>query len=365
MGILLAPGAVPSISLVMPPSKPKVPPLFPAEKLAEPPFDDARTDLILQSSDKVNFHVFKNILSLASPIFTDMLNIPSSPSEKYHDTVQVVPLSEDSTALEIALRHIYPVRSTAAKGDKLHNASILAEFARKYQVEALDRIITGYLVDSIERDPVGVYAIAATNGYNDIGANAARSCLNLPFSGIQSSYLRCATAEHILELVKYHVDCGKAASDIASSDRTWFSSLATNGIFALYSNEATTSTSALQRSAWGPVGSLDGATQPCSCTMPDFLHTSKQPKRGVRSDNRIRSGPRYLWNYLYRSALVLAHHPSAEAITKEDFVVKSNDCHSCARYMRGHMLGLSVVLGGEIKKAVEQVSLSLYPLSCL
>ena len=31
--------------------------------------------------------------------------------------------------------------------------------------------------------------------------------------------------------------------------------------------------------------------------------------------------------------------------------------------MRGHMLELSVVLGGEIKKAVERVSLSLYPLS--
>jgi BTB/POZ domain len=345
--------------------KRQVPPV-PLAKLAEAPFDNAGADLILQSSDEVHFHVFKNIISIASPVFAVMFSLPLPPSGKQlrdASGVQVVSLSEHSTALDIALRHIYPVRTP--KGDKLHYASILSEFARKYQVEALDRIITGYLVDSIERDPVGVYAIAATNGYNDIGANAARSCLNLPFSGIQSSYLRCATAEHILELVKYHVDCGKAASDIASSDRTWFSSLATNGIFALYSNEATTSTSALQRSAWGPVGSLDGATQPCSCTMPDFLHTSKQPKRGVRSDNRIRSGPRYLWNYLYRSALVLAHHPSAEAITKEDFVVKSNDCHSCARYMRGHMLGLSVVLGGEIKKAVEQVSLSLYPLSCL
>jgi hypothetical protein len=52
---------------VMPPSN--------SEKLAEAPFDDAQADLHLQSSDDVHFRVYKNILSLASPTFTDMLSI--------------------------------------------------------------------------------------------------------------------------------------------------------------------------------------------------------------------------------------------------------------------------------------------------
>ena len=190
-----------------------------SEKLAEAPFDDSQADLNLQSSDKVNFRVFKNILSLASPIFTDMFSMPSPPSLT-SDKVQVVHLSEHSTALDVFLRHIYPVRRPKA-ADTLHFASILAEFARKYQVEALDIFITGYLADSVEWDPVGVYAIAVTYGYNNIVASAARSCLNLPFSCLQSSYLQCVAAENILELLRYHVACGEATSAIASSNRTW------------------------------------------------------------------------------------------------------------------------------------------------
>ena len=129
--------------------------------LAKAPFDDAQADLILKSSDGVHFHVFKNILSLASPIFNDMFSIPFPLSQGSNDEVHVVPLSEHSTALDVALRHIYPVRPPRA-ADTLSYASILAEFARKYQVEALDNCITGYLIDNVKRDPVGVYAIAVT-----------------------------------------------------------------------------------------------------------------------------------------------------------------------------------------------------------
>ena len=189
-------------------------------ELAEAPFNDAQADLILRSSDEVpiHFRVFKNILSLASPVFADMFSIPSPspPSENPHDEVQVVPLSEHSTALDIALRHIYPVQRTP-ETDMLHRASILAEFPRKYQVEALYSFIIMYLRDGIEHDPMGVYAIATAYGYDDIGADAARLCLNLPFSDLQSSYIRYATAEHISELFKYHAACGQVASALASS----------------------------------------------------------------------------------------------------------------------------------------------------
>ena len=339
----------------MSPSVPK-PPVSsepnPPENLAEAPFDDARADLVLRSSDKVDFRVFKIILSLASPIFTDMFSIPLPPSDSKpsDDEVQVVSLSEHSTALDVALRHIYPVRTP--EGDTLYFASILAEFARKYQVEALDKVITGYLTVSVERDPVGVYAVAVTYGYDGIGANAARSCLTLPFSRLQSPYLRFATAEHISELFRYHVACGEAASAFASSDRTWFSSISQNKIIEYITS---------QRNNCG------------SCYTPDSMSQNSTPSKGGRNRVKglvppvtpVRNGPRCLWNYLYRSALVLAHHPTAEAVTKEAFVQNTNDCTnaSCVQDMRGHMLEISVVLGREIKKTVQQVSLSLCPLS--
>ena len=70
-----------------------------------------------------------------------------------------------------------------------------------------------------------------------------------------------------------------------------------------------------------------------------------------------RSGPQCLWTYLYRSALVLAHHPTAEAVNADDFVLKACDCTQCPSETRRQMLEPSGVFGREVKKAVERVSM--------
>ena len=309
---------------------------MPPGNLAKAPFNDKKADLILRSSDQVHFYVLKPVLSFASKVFADMFSIPSPPSE-HQDEIQVVPVPEDSTTLDLALRHIYPTQPP--EGDKLHYASILAEFTRKYQVEALN--ITSYLTNSIERDPVGVYAIAVTYGYDGVGANAARSCLNLRFSRLKSPYLRSPTTE--LELLKYHVACGDAASAFASSNRTWSGPLTINGIFTPQIRNG--------------IGCQ-------SCSMPDFIDqaSTEAEALGILIDV-MRTAPRCVWNYLHRSALVLARHPSANAITTEAFVMESNRCEICAQYMRGQLLEFSVLLGEEIKEVVKKVSLSLCPLS--
>jgi BTB/POZ domain len=147
----------------------------PPVKVADAPFNDPDADLVLQSSDEVHFYVVKKILTLASPVFADKFSTLSPPHQKSsYDVLQMVPLPETSTILDIALRHIYPVRTP--KTDTLHNVSVLAEFAQIYKVEALDNSIAGYLTDNVERDPLGVYAIAVTYGHKDIGTKAARLC---------------------------------------------------------------------------------------------------------------------------------------------------------------------------------------------
>jgi BTB/POZ domain len=321
-------------------------PAQPPEALAEAPFDDARADLILRSSDSVHFRVFKIILSLASPIFADMFSIPSPASPQSLDEIQVVPLSEHSKTLDVALRHLYPVRSPDAI--TLHDASILAEFADKYQVDGLERFITHYLADNVEQDPVGVYTIAAKYGYKDIGAKAAQSCQRLPFSRLQSPYIRCATVELHAELLRYHTACGEAASAVTSK-RGWFSSLGSNLNLNMDSKTAR-------------------RNSPCSCVMQDFIGVIPNPSpisiNGWTQPVTERYGPKCLWNYLYRSALVLAHHPTAEAVNAEDFILKTYDCTSCPSETRRQMLELGIVLGREVKKAVERVShMSLRPLS--
>lgn len=317
---------------------------------AQAPFDDPRADLILQSSDQVHFRVFKIVLSLASPIFADMFSIPSppSPNPRHGDNIRVVPLTEDSEALNLSLRHIYPVQTPDVV--PLRHASILAEFARKYQVDALGRFITRSLTENVEHDPVGVYVIAVTYGYRGIGAKAARSCLTLPFSCLHSPHLQGATAVLFGELLRYHVACGEAASNVAS-ERAWFSSLNQRNKF---------------------ISTRKGYCQ--SCSTQDFISgVPNRPSIPTTSNGIIfpldddgsqvkRYGPLCLWNYLHRSALILARHPSAKAISAEDFVMKGCDCPSCPSDTRLHILEFRLVFVREIEKAVERVSVLLYPL---
>ena len=188
------------------------------EKLAQAPFDDARADLVLRSKDEepVHFRVYKSTLSVASPVLADTINLPfqGPPGE-----IQVVDLPENSEALDLCLRHIYPVRSP--KVTQLHQMRLLADFARKYQVDVLEHDAKQYLTNAVNRDPVGVFAIAVTYEYKTIGEQAVRSCLNVDFSCLNSPYLEYVPVALYWNLLMYHVACGKAASAVSSS-RDWF-----------------------------------------------------------------------------------------------------------------------------------------------
>ena len=304
--------------------------------LAKAPFDDPRADLILRSSDGVNFHVIKVILSLASPIFADMFTLPSPPaSQNPNGDPTTVLCSEDAETLDLALRHCYPIRSPDVA--KLRDARVLLEFARKYQVDLLEPSLTRFLTDTIERDPVGVYALAAAYECQDIAAKALRSSLALPIYLLQSPELQYSSTEQFQVLIHYHILCGKVASSVAVR-RKW-----------IHSVGKLISTSAARKNDFG-----------CStCIMPDIVQDLNTPYTKF-----TRYGPRYLWGYLQRSALVLAHHPNADAVTAEAFVLKDMDCLACLQNKRRDMLECSRVFAAEIRRVVEQVGSHL-AISCV
>jgi hypothetical protein len=70
-------------------------------------------------------------------------------------------------------------------------------------------------------------------------------------------------------------------------------------------------------------------------------------------------GPICLWNYLQRSAIVLAHRPSANAITEDTFVLERFSCTSCPGSRRDNLLAFSKLLGTEVQKAIAKVGGSL------
>jgi hypothetical protein len=92
------------------------------EQVVHPSFDYDDADVTLRSSDKVDFHVHKIILSLSSPFFKSMflLKQPNESSSEKHRPV--VDMSEGCTTIEALLAFIYPrptVLSDAPKFDSL------------------------------------------------------------------------------------------------------------------------------------------------------------------------------------------------------------------------------------------------------
>jgi hypothetical protein len=78
-------------------------------------FDVPDANLIIRSSDFVDFRVHKPVLAMASPFFKDLLSIPQPSNSESVDGFPVVQLSEDSELLNSLVSMIYPVRTVIPK----------------------------------------------------------------------------------------------------------------------------------------------------------------------------------------------------------------------------------------------------------
>jgi hypothetical protein len=72
-------------------------------------FDVSDTNLIIRSSDLVNFRVHKLVLAMASPFFKDLLSLPQPSDSESVDGLPVVQLSENSELLRSLISMLYPV----------------------------------------------------------------------------------------------------------------------------------------------------------------------------------------------------------------------------------------------------------------
>jgi hypothetical protein len=72
-------------------------------------FDVPDANLIIRSSDSVDFRVHKPVLAVASPVFKDLLSLPQPSDSESDDDLPVVQLPEDSELLQSLISIIYPV----------------------------------------------------------------------------------------------------------------------------------------------------------------------------------------------------------------------------------------------------------------
>ena len=122
-------------------------------------FTASDADIILRTPEPKLFQVHKNILSIASPVFRDMLAGPQSTKEAER-APPIVDVQDSAQDLEILLRMIYPVAFIPITDlNALSNALVILD---KYNAEGLQDRLKSHLISSVflATDPMRVYAIA-------------------------------------------------------------------------------------------------------------------------------------------------------------------------------------------------------------
>ena len=142
-------------------------------------------DIILRSSDSVDFHINRSVLVASSPFFRDMFSLPQPPNDAAPDAHPVVHLSEDAGTLNSLVSMLYPVVPDIPHCS--NNILALLAAATKYDMDAVQSFIRAEvsrrgLLSSPLINSFHVYAIAYRKGLAPEMATAARDTLSHPLT---------------------------------------------------------------------------------------------------------------------------------------------------------------------------------------
>lgn len=173
-------------------------------------FDVSDADLVIRSSDFVDFQVHKLVLSVASPFFKDLLSSFQPSDGETVDGLHVVQLSEDSELLNSLLSMLYPLRPVIPKS---YDKGVV--FARGLSEirHGLSSVIYPYRGQPRLPAPEGTeafaaYAIASGKGLIPEIENAARQTLDHPMTfEILGEGLRLFEGWALLDLASFRRRC--------------------------------------------------------------------------------------------------------------------------------------------------------------
>ncbi|KAH7922634.1 hypothetical protein BV22DRAFT_1131289 [Leucogyrophana mollusca] len=195
---------------------------------AQPPFDDPNADVILRSSDGVDFYTFKIILSLASPVFKTMfsLRLPRDAESISPSSPHVVTVTESSETLEHLLLYCFPRSSSSTPSfDSLDDGVAVAEAAAKYDMQGVLGHVKERLVASpfLETDPITFYGVSCRKGWKAEAQLAAARAVEVVEFGCMDHYvpeLENITAGAYYRLLRYRLDCCVASKKLLEN-LTW------------------------------------------------------------------------------------------------------------------------------------------------
>ena len=197
---------------------------------AAAPFDHAKADIILRSSDNIDFRIFRLFLSLASPFFETLFDIPQPAEEngdqELKDGLPVISVAEHSKTLDALLRFCYPCTlADDPKLEVLQDAMDILEAARKYSLDVIEKKARKALVNPqiLEAEPLRCFVIAHRGHLREETLLAGRYTLAQPLIPSWFQEIELLTATDLLSLLTYHKRCGDAVYKLRL-DLSWITS---------------------------------------------------------------------------------------------------------------------------------------------
>lgn len=202
-----------------------------------PPFSKPDADVILRSSNGVEFRVHRAILSKASPVFESMFTLPqpsvasSNPSTyRAQPTtpveLPVVDMSDSSEVLERLLRLCYP--PTPDDPDpappSLREIARLIQTARKYDMQqVLERAAAMLTSGGALDDPFNALRVFVVASDVDVpqAEEAARATLRAPLGNTLPYELDGISPASLYRLMEYRLRVHAAAVDYLTNTVRW------------------------------------------------------------------------------------------------------------------------------------------------
>ncbi|KAF8347922.1 hypothetical protein F5887DRAFT_954745 [Amanita rubescens] len=167
-------------------------------------------DLVLRSSDSIDFFVVAAVVRLISPVFDQIFPLKEHESK---DGRPVILVRESSRVLLPLLRIVYHDIDELDTADcQLYRDIVLA--VRKYEMTSIERKLQKQIATSslIFSEPLRIYILAIIIGLEHVQKGAALNTLSRPLQEMTyTSELNLITGADLYRLVRFRFRCGDEA----------------------------------------------------------------------------------------------------------------------------------------------------------
>ncbi|KAG2137605.1 uncharacterized protein EDB93DRAFT_760088 [Suillus bovinus] len=298
---------------------------------AKAPFNNAKADIILCSSDNVYFRVFRCMLAFASPFFEAMFDLPQPRRNHFNDQMfgdlDIIQVSENSKTLDMLLRFCYPAAVKGPGLEDINDVEQVLEAAMKYGMEDVEERVRKAMVapSLLESNPVRILAVACRFGLRTEASIAARYSLLHTAPTHDSLAAEHLPSDVIQGLVAYRSRCGQAARTLCDN-LDWLKRSQTYSFYEWWTNC-------------------------CPCD-------SKADVRYLAHGTY----PREWWaDYMDRTAVALEESPCGATLMRNlaEAVERAKSCPSCRRCAQDQMVQFTKTFAQELERVIAEITLDI------